>query len=249
MTEIQKDQTFSAPPARCLEGLLRVGPYVEMKVKRSDAAAGTAELNWEPGGAAFVFRLSCTDAGSGQTQVQLQHDLAWTPVLSRPVVNSERMRQQLDERVRVQMERIFTTLEEFLQDETRFPKGVTPTSLEIDHLAWAAGGAISVGLRWLAAQLQPVLARSVGRGQFLRAVGLAGILVGAAAAGLLKRRNPSRGSAFFEGLIVVIVNIWMSLFIYQKVFSLGVVDWVISALVGLTAGWLASMRLPARKEK
>jgi hypothetical protein len=247
MTEIQKIQSFSAPLERCTEGLSRIWPYLDMKPRSSDLASGTAEVNWSTGsGAVFVFRLACKVDPDGQTEVTLRHDLSWTPVLSRPMANSEKAGRMLSEKANSQMDKVFSSLGEFLVDETRFPKGVAPASLDVDHLAWLAGGAVSLVARFLAAII-PSSQAADGKVQFLRALGLAGVLVGAAVAGLIKRRKPSKGSAFFEGLIVAIVNIWMSLLFYRSYFNMSPADWVLYGLVGITAAALASLRLPGRK--
>jgi hypothetical protein len=252
MAEIHKTQSFPAPLERCREGLTRIWPYLDMKPRSSNPSAGIAEVNWTPGsGSVFVFRLAIKTGPDGQTEVTLRHDLSWTQALSRPLVNSEKMGQMLAEKASLQMEKVFSTLEEFLADETKFPKGVAPASLDMDHLAWLAGSAVSVGLRFLAAQFQTALFPSLqgadGKAQFLRALGMVGVLIGAAAAGLVKRRKPSKGSAFFEGVIVAIINIWMSLLFYKSFFTMSAIDWVLYGLVGITAASVASLRLPARK--
>jgi len=250
MTEIQKARTFPASSDRCLGGLVRIWPYLNIRVRKSDPADGSAEGSWQPGsGATFLFRAECKDAAEGACEVTLRHDLQWTSRWSRPVVANEALGQKLNARTLEQMERIFSTLGEYLEDETKFTARTPPASLALDHVAWAVGAAISIAARLLVGAVQVPLhpAFSQFAGPALpRVIALAGVLVGALVAGLLKRRTPEKGSAFFEGLVVAIVNLWLSLVIHSIAITLGTVDWIVYCVVGVVAASLASMRIPVR---
>ena len=250
MTEIQKARTFPASSDRCLGGLLRTWPYLNIRVRKSDPAQGTAEGSWQPGsGATFVFRAECKEAAQGACEVTLRHDLQWTSLWSRPVVASEALGQKLNARTLEQMDRIFSTLGEYLEDETKFTARTPPASLTLDHIAWAVGVAVSIAARLLAGAVQTPLLRAFGQSaapSLLRVIALAGVLVGALVAGLLKRRTPEKGSAFFEGLIVAVVNLWLSLVIHSIAITLGTVDWIVYCVVGVVAASVASIRISVR---
>jgi hypothetical protein len=248
MAEIQRVQNFPAPIERCFEGLLRVWPVMEMQVKKTDHEAFTAEGHWSPGGGArMVFRAACKDNGDGSTQVTLRHDMHWTPVWSRPNVMNEKAAKAFDERIYVRMDKILETLGKYLEDETSLPKITPGLGLDLDHAAWIGGAIVSVGLRLLARLAGPgwlpVIANGANRETtYLRIIGVVGVLIGAVVAGLVKRRNPLKGNAFFEGMIVALANVWLSIFVYKSFFSMGCVDWGVYGLIGLTAAALASMQ-------
>jgi hypothetical protein len=251
MTEIYKARSFPASSARCMAGLLRIWPFLDIRVRRSNPAEGTAEGSWQSGsGAAFIFRAECKKTGENACEVVLRHDLQWTSIWSRPVVANETVSKKLNERTLEQVDRIFSTLGEYLQDETKFTKGTPPASLTLDHLAWAIGAVVSIGARLSVGAIQRDLNPALGQsGAFplLRLMGLAGVLVGGLVAGFLKRRAPARGSAFFEGLIVAIVNIWLSLVVYSSAFAMGTIDWIVYGVVGVAAASLVSIRFPAKR--
>lgn len=251
MTEIQKAQAFPASADRCLEGLLRIWPYLAIQVNKSNLAEGSAEGSWRPGaGAVFIFRAECKKKGENACEVRLHHNLQWTSIWSRPTVPNEKVGTKLNEKTLEQMDRIFSTLGQFLEDETKFPAGVPVVSLNLDHVAWAVGAIVSVGIRLLIVYFRLILAASPGQAggsAFLRVAGLVGVLVGAMIAGLVKRRNPAWGSAFFEGLIVAIVNIAFSVLVYSSKYAMDYIDWIVYGVVGIAAASLASIRLPAKK--
>jgi len=254
MAEIQRTQTFPAPVKRCFEGLLRVWPVLEIQVKKTDPEMHTAEGYWDPsGGAKMIFRGECRDGGDGSTQVTLRHDLQWTPVLSRPNVTSEKAAKAFDERIFIQMDKVLEMLGKFLEDETSLPKITPGLGLDLDHLAWIIGAIVSVGLRLLAGLAGSSWFPGIGNGAdgqatYLRIMGVAGVLVGSAVAGLVKRRNQRKGNAFFEGLIVALANVWLSIFVYKPFFSMGCVDWGVYGLTGLTAAALVSMRFVKKND-
>ncbi|MGD0610767.1 MAG: hypothetical protein ABSB41_04575 [Anaerolineales bacterium] len=251
MAEIQKAQSFPASAERCLTGLVRIWPYLAIRVRSSNPAEGTAEGSWRPGaGAVFIFRAECKKTGEETCEVSLRHDLQWTSIWSRPTVPNEKVGSKLNEKTLEQMDRIFSTLGQFLEEEAKFPEGAAAVSLNLDHVAWAIGAIVSVGIRLLIVYFRLILAASsseVGGSAFLRVAGLAGVLVGAMIAGLVKRRNPAWGSAFFEGLIVAIVNIGFSVLVYSSAFSMGYIDWIVYGVVGIAVASLASIRLPVKK--
>jgi len=251
MTEIQKVQAFPASTDRCLAGLLRIWPYLAIQVNKSNPADGTAEGSWRPGaGAVFIFRAVCKKTGENTCEISLRHDLHWTSIWSRPTVPNEKASRKLNEKALEQMDRIFSNLGDFLQDESKFPKDVPVDSLNLDQVAWAIGAIVSVGIRLVIVYFRLILVASSGQAggaDFLRVAGLAGVLVGAMIAGLVKRRNPAWGGAFFEGLIVSIVNIGFSVLVYSSAFAMGYIDWIIYGVVGIAAASLASIRLPSRK--
>lgn len=246
MTEIQKAQAFPASAVRCLEGLLRTWPYLAIQVKRSDPARGTAEGSWRPGaGAEFIFRAECKKTGENACEVGLRHDLQWTSIWSRPTMPNEKVGAKLNEKTLEQMDRIFSTLGQFLEDETKFPPGAALVSLNLDHVAWVIGAIVSVAIRVGIVYFRPPV--SPAGTAFLRVASLAGVLVGAMIAGLIKRRHPAWGSAFFEGLIVAIVNIALSVLVYSSTYAMGYIDWIVYGVVGIAAASLASIRPPAKK--
>jgi len=254
MAEIQRAQTFPAPVERCFEGLLRVWTVMEIQVKKTDHEAHTAEGHWSPGGGAkMVFRSECKDCGGGSTQVTLRHDMQWTPIWSRPNVRSEKAAKAFDERIFAQMDKVLEKLGKYLEDETSLPKITPGLGLDLDHIAWIVGAIVSVGLRLLAGRagtgwLPGIANGAEGEATYLRIMGVAGVLVGAAVAGLVKRRNPLKGNAFFEGMIVALANVWLSIMLYKPFFSMGCVDWGVYGLTGLTVAALASMQFRKNKQ-
>jgi hypothetical protein len=119
--------------------------------------------------------------------------------------------------------------------------------LDLDHLAWITGAIVSIGLRYLAGRfglswLPGSTNTGGGQGSYLRILGVAGVLIGGVVAGLIKRRNPLKGNAFFEGMVVALANVWMSIFIYKGLFTRGCLDWGVYGLTGLTAAALVSMK-------
>ena len=52
-----------------------------------------------------------------------------------------------------------------------------------------------------------------GRGTFLRILGVSGVLVGTAVAGLVNRHNLLKDNASFEGMVLALANVWISIFI------------------------------------
>jgi hypothetical protein len=201
----------------------------------------------------MVIRADCRENGSGSTEVTLCHDMQWTPVLSRPNIKSEKAAQAFDERVLAKMDGILGTLGKYLTDESSLPKMTPGMGLDLDHLAWIIGAIVAIGLRFLAGRLGPGwLPGSTnwvgGQESYLRILGVLGVLVGGAMAGLIKRRNPLKGNAFFEGMVVALANVWMSIFIYRGLFTRGCLDWGVYGLTGLTAAALVSMKF-SRNDK
>jgi len=254
MAEIQRTQTFPAPIKPCFEGLLRVWPVLEIQVNKSDPETYTAEGHWSPGGGAkMIFRLECKESSDSLTQVTLRHDIHWTPILSRPKVAGEKAARAFDERIFAKMDKVLETLGKYLEDENSLPKLTPGLGLDLDHPSWIVGGLVSIGLRWLAgiggsSWLPGIANRTDGQVTYLRIMGVIGVVVGAAITGLVKRRNPLKGNAFFEGMIVALVNVWLSIMFYQKIFSMSCVDWGVYGLAGLTAAALASMQFANRNK-
>jgi hypothetical protein len=164
----------------------------------------------------------------------------------RPRAQTEKLAKMLDENTNKYMDKVFAGLSEFLQDEAKYAKTAPMTSLDLDHLAWIAGAATSISLRSLAGWLGPMLFSSLqGSDQmsnFLRLAGVLGVVFGATAAGLVKRRNPLKGNAFFEGFIVGLANVIMSILFYKPYFTIGCVDWAIYGMTGVTLAALASQQ-------
>jgi hypothetical protein len=248
MAEIQRKQIFPFPVKRCFEGLLRVLPVMEIQVKKSDPEKRTVEGHWSPGGGAkMVIRADCRENEAGLTELTLRHDMQWTPVLSRPNIKNEIAAHAFDERVLAKMDGILETLGKYLTDESSLPKMTPGMGLDLDHLAWITGAIVSIGLRYLAGRfglgwLPGSTNTGGGQESYLRILGVAGVLIGGVVAGLIKRRNPLKGNAFFEGMVVALANVWMSIFIYKGLFTRGCLDWGVYGLTGLTAAALVSMK-------
>jgi hypothetical protein len=247
MAEIQRSQTYPVSIERCFEGLRRVLPATEIQVKKTNLEAHSTEGNWNPGGTTLVFRAECKDLGEGNSEVTIRHDLQWTSMLSRPNLRNEKAVNAFNEKVFGQMERVLDTLGKYLVDETSLPKITPGMGLDLDLAAWTTGAIVSIGLRLLADIAAPgwfhgIANTEVARSIYLRIVGIAGVLVGGVAAGLVKRRAPLKGSAFYEGLIVALANVSLSILIYKPYFSMGCVDWGIYGLTGFTFASLASMQ-------
>lgn len=123
-------------------------------------------------------------------------------------------------------------------------------SLNLDHVAWVTGAIVSIGIGLMIVDFRLILAASssaAGGSAILRTAGLVGVLTGALIAGLIKRRKPAWGSAFFEGLIVAIVNIGFSVLVYSSTYAMGYIAWIVYGVVGIAAASLGSIRLPVRK--
>ncbi len=252
MAEIQRSQTFQVPIERCFEGLKRVLPATEIQVKKTNPETHSTEGNWNPGGTTLVFRTECKDLGEGNSEVTICHDLQWTSMLSRPNLRNEKAVNAFNEKVFGQMDKVLDTLGKYLVDETSLPKITPSMGLDISLPAWTIGAIVSIGLRLLADIAAPgwfhgIANTEVARSIYLRIVGIAGVLVGAVVAGLVKRRTPLKGSAFYEGLIVALANVSMSILVYKNFFSMGCVDWGIYGLTGFTFASLASMQFGKKK--
>jgi hypothetical protein len=246
MAEIQKTQIFNMTPERCFEGLRRVFPILEVAIKRSDPVTRTLEAVWSPGGMQIILRAVCMASGDG-TEVTLSQDIKWTPVLSRPMLAGEKESKKLNDKVNQMMSAVFEMLEKFLQDENSLPKLAPVAGLDLDHVAWIIGAVVSLGLRSVAIFLLPNWIPSLtqtadGAMMFMRLAGVAGVLVGALTAGLLKRRKPLRGNAFFEGLIISILHIWFSMLFSKTYFTMGCVDWTTYMATGIIIASIASMK-------
>jgi hypothetical protein len=253
MAEIQRTLPLPFPAAQCYDGVRRIWPLMGIKVTRSDPAARMIEGRWDPGGVILVFRCECREAGEGAAEVSLRNDPQWTPVLSRPNIASASAAQKYSDQVLARMDGILAALEKYLQEgEPGLPVPSSRPSLELDHLAWAAGAVISAAFRLLAGWLGPLLVVSLQgteqQSAFQRAVGALGVLIGAVAAGLVKRRNPAKGSAFFEGFIVAIACIWLNMMFYRTYFTMGCADWAFYFVVGGAFAALGAMRV-SRKPK
>jgi hypothetical protein len=247
MAEIQKMQTFNATPEQCLEGLRRVFPILEVAIKRSDPVMRTMEAAWSPGGLQLIIRAACKDSG-GATEVTLSHDMKWTPVWSRPMAMSEKNSKMLNDKIAERMDAVFEMLGKFLVDENSIPKLAPVTGLDLDHAAWVIGAVVSLGLRSAAIFLVPTwipsLTQTVDQAtMYMRLVGVAGVVVGGLTAGLMKRRKPLKGNAFFEGLIVALAHIWFSLLVSKAYFTMGCVDWATYVVAGIVFAAFASMQI------
>jgi hypothetical protein len=244
MTEIQRVRTFPVPPGRCFEGLLRVWPAAEIQVKKVNQETRRAEGDWNLLGMTMIFHAECKVVEDGATQVIVSHDLQWTSIWSRPKVTSEKAARAFDERTYQQMDRAMDMLGKYLEDESSLPKMSPVLGLNIDHLAWIIGAVVSIGFRLLAS-----LVASIGsseQGSNFKLVGWLGVIFGAITAGLVKRRQPIKGNAFFDGLIVAVVNIAFSGLVYRIYFQMGWVDWVVYGLIGLICATLASLQIPRK---
>jgi hypothetical protein len=246
MAEIRKTQVFNATPEQCFEGLRRVFPILEIAIKRSDPALQTLEAAWSPGGVQVIIRTACKVSDSG-TEVTLSHDIKWTPVWSRPTAMSEKNSKIMHDKVLERMGAVFEMLEKFLADENSIPKLAPVTGLDLDHVAWIVGAAVSLGLRSAAIFFLPNWIPSLtqtadGTTLYMRLVGVVGVAVGGLTAGLIKRRKPSKGNAFFEGLIVALAHIWFSLLASKAYFTMGCVDWATYGVTGIVFAAIASMQ-------
>jgi hypothetical protein len=247
MAEMQKMQVFNATPERCFDGLQRVFRNLEVVIKRSDPATRTMEAVWSPGGAQIIIRAVCKDSG-GATEVTLSHDTKWTPVWSRPMAMTEKDLKKLNDKVIQLMSAVFEMLEKFLADENSIPKLAPVAGLDLDHVAWIIGAVVSLGLRSAAIFLLPTwipsLTQTADRAtMYMRLAGVVGVVVGGLTAGLVKRRNPLKGSAFFEGLIVALAHIWFSLLVSKAYFTMGCVDWATYVVTGMVFAAFASMQI------
>jgi len=185
--------------------------------------------------------------------VIVRNDPKWTPIFIRPRVFNEKISKMLEENTSKIIDEIYNKLREFLNDGEKFSLIAPTNSLELDFLAWIVGSVTSIGLRLAAGfagsgWLSIFSERPDGNSLYMRLMGVLGVLVGAAVAGWVKRRNPGKGNAFFEGLIVAIANITLSVFLYKPIFSMGMIDWVIYFIAGVSAAYLIPSRKGAKKE-
>lgn len=213
MAEIQRTQTYRMAVGRCFESLLRVWHVMEIQMKKSDPETYTAEGHWSLGwGAKMIFRAECRDNSDGSTQLTPRNDMHWTPILSRPSRAGEKAARAFEGRILAKMERVLEALGNYLQDENSLPKLTPGLGLDLDHPAWIVGGIISVGGRWLTGLAGPGWLPAIANGTdgqvtYLHIMGVTMVIVGAAVTGFVIRRNPLKGSAFFEGMIVALVNV------------------------------------------
>jgi hypothetical protein len=92
---------------------------------------------------------------------------------------------------------------------------------------------------------QPARGQS-GSSALLRLTALAGVLIGSLVAVPHKCRDPLKGSAFFEGLVVVVVNPWLSSVIQSAAFTSGTIDWIVYGVAEVAAAPLFFVRFPSR---
>jgi hypothetical protein len=82
----------------------------------------------------------------------------------------------------------------------------------------------------------------------MRLFGVVGVAVGGLTAGLMKRRKPLKGNAFFEGLIVALAHVWFSLLVSKAYFTMGCVDWATYAVTGILFAAIASLQVKKSSE-